>query len=99
MISPDLPAALKATLESRLDGRSRQDGAARAARISTAYRSGGNSGTITSEADAIAYAPVRMPGTYAAVAASLNALMQSSPDFAPGSLLAVGAGPGSTSSA
>ena len=97
MISPDLPAALKATLESRLHGRSRQDAAARAARISTAYRSGGNSGTITSEADAIAYATVRMPATYAAVAASLNALMQASPDFAPRSLLDVGAGPGTAS--
>ncbi|XUM19674.1 small ribosomal subunit Rsm22 family protein [Bradyrhizobium oligotrophicum S58] len=97
MISPDLPAALKASLEAMLHGQSRQDAAARAARISAAYRSGGNSGTITSEADAIAYATVRMPATYAAVAASLNALMQASPDFAPASLLDVGAGPATAS--
>ena len=97
MISPDLPAALKASLEARLHGQSRQDAAVRAARISTAYRSGGNSGTISSEADAIAYATVRMPATYAAVAASLNALMQAYPEFAPVSLLDVGAGPGTAS--
>ncbi|WP_315811832.1 small ribosomal subunit Rsm22 family protein [Bradyrhizobium sp. SZCCHNR2028] len=97
MISPDLPAALKASLEARLHGQSRQEAAARAARISDSYRSGGNSGTITSEADAIAYAVVRMPATYAAVVASLNAVMQASPDFAPASLLDVGAGPGTAS--
>ncbi|NPV23614.1 small ribosomal subunit Rsm22 family protein [Bradyrhizobium aeschynomenes] len=97
MISPDLPAALKASLEARLHGLSRQDAAARATRISDTYRSGGNSGAITTEADAIAYATVRMPATYAAVAASLNALMQASPDFAPSSLLDVGAGPGTAS--
>ncbi|WP_316192294.1 MULTISPECIES: small ribosomal subunit Rsm22 family protein [unclassified Bradyrhizobium] len=97
MISPDLPAALKASLEAMLHGQSRQDAAARAARISAAYRSGGNSGTITSDADAIAYATVRMPATYAAVVASLNAVMQASPDFAPASLLDVGAGPATAS--
>nr|WP_041756287.1 small ribosomal subunit Rsm22 family protein [Bradyrhizobium sp. ORS 278] len=97
MISPDLPPHLKAALEAGLHRQSRQDAAARAARISAAYRSGGNSGTITSEADAIAYAAVRMPATYAAMAASLNAVMQASPEFAPVSLLDVGAGPGTAS--
>ncbi|CCD93782.1 conserved hypothetical protein [Bradyrhizobium sp. ORS 375] len=97
MISPDLPAALKASLEARLHGLSRQDAATRATRISDTYRSGGTSSTITSDADAIAYAAVRMPATYAAVAASLNALVQASPDFAPASLLDVGAGPGTAS--
>ncbi|WP_315718794.1 MULTISPECIES: small ribosomal subunit Rsm22 family protein [unclassified Bradyrhizobium] len=97
MISPDLPAALKAALEAKLHGLSRQDAAARATRISDTYRGGGNSGAITTDADAIAYATVRMPATYAAVAASLNALMQASPDFAPGTVLDVGAGPGTAS--
>ncbi|GLH80463.1 hypothetical protein SSBR45G_53720 [Bradyrhizobium sp. SSBR45G] len=97
MISPDLPAHLRAALEGKLHGQSRQDAAARATRISESYRSGGNSGTITSDADAIAYAIVRMPATYAAVVASLNAVMQASPDFAPTSLLDVGAGPGTAS--
>ena len=35
-----------------------------------------------------------MPATYAAVTASLNALREITPDFAPTSLLDVGAGPG-----
>lgn len=96
MISPDLPAALKATLEARLHGQ-RQDAAQRAARISQGYRSGGNSGAITTEADALAYAVVRMPATYAAVAACLNALTELRPDFAPATLLDVGAGPGTAS--
>jgi ribosomal protein RSM22 (predicted rRNA methylase) len=97
MIPPDLPAALKATLEARLQGQSRQDSAQRAARISQGYRGGGNSGTITTAADALAYAVVRMPATYAAVAASLNALTKLRPDFAPATLLDAGAGPGTAS--
>ena len=62
--------------------------------ISQTYRDGGGSGAIRSEADALAYALARMPATYAAVAASLNALARDRPDFAPKSLLDVGAGPG-----
>jgi ribosomal protein RSM22 (predicted rRNA methylase) len=38
-----------------------------------------------------------MPATYAAVAASLNALVEIRPDFAPTSLLDIGAGPGTAS--
>ena len=92
--SPDLPAELKAALEARLHGLSRNDAAERAARISQTYRGGGNSAAIKSEADALAYALARMPATYAAVTASLNALGETRPDFAPESLLDVGAGPG-----
>ena len=94
MISPSLPPALKAALDAKLEGLSRSGVAARAAVISKTYREGGTSGTISTEADAIAYALVRMPATYAAVAASLNALAEIRPDFSPESLLDVGAGPG-----
>ena len=94
MTSPDLPAELKAALDGKLRGVSRSDAAGRAAVISTTYRTGGNSGAIRSEADALAYALARMPATYAAVTASLNALVEVRPDFAPKSLLDVGAGPG-----
>jgi ribosomal protein RSM22 (predicted rRNA methylase) len=97
MIPPDLPAAFKATLETKLHGLSRQDAAQRAARISQTYRGGGTSRTIASAADAIAYAVVRMPATYAAVAASLNAFTELRPDFSPTSLLDVGAGPATAS--
>jgi ribosomal protein RSM22 (predicted rRNA methylase) len=94
MTSPDLPAELKAALDGKLRGFSRSDAAGRAATISKTYRGGGNSGAIRSEADALAYALARMPATYAAVTASLNALIEIRPDFAPNSLLDIGAGPG-----
>src|SRR5476651_1289489 len=94
MTAPDLPAELKAALDARLQGLSRNDAAGRAALISKTYRDGGGSGAIASEADALAYALARMPATYAAVTASLNALRKIRPDFAPASLLDVGAGPG-----
>ena len=94
MISPSLPATLKAALDAELHGISRSDTAARAAQISKTYRDGGGSGTIRTEADALAYALARMPATYAAVTACLNALIDARPDFAPPSLLDIGAGPG-----
>jgi ribosomal protein RSM22 (predicted rRNA methylase) len=97
VISPALPAELRAALDAKLEGLSRQHAAARAALISKTYREGGTSGAITSETDALAYALARMPATYAAVAASLNALQGICPDFAPQSLLDVGAGPGTAS--
>src|SRR5467141_1186842 len=94
MTSPDLPAELKAALDARLQGLSRNDAAGRAALISQTYRDGGGSGTVRTEIDALAYALVRMPATYAAVTASLNALREIAPHFAPASLLDIGAGPG-----
>jgi len=94
MTSPDLPAELKAALDAKLEGLSRRDTAGRAALISQTYRGGGGSGAIKSETDALAYALARMPATYAAIVASLNALSDIRPEFAPTSLLDVGAGPG-----
>ena len=76
MIAPTLPAELKAALDGKLQGFSRTDAAQRSQKISTSYRAGGGSGTIKTEADALAYALARMPATYAAVAASLNALTE-----------------------
>ena len=94
MTSPSLPFELKAALDARLQGLSRHEAAARAALISKTYRDGGGSGAIKSEPDALAYALARMPATYAAITASLNALSEIRPDFAPQNLLDVGAGPG-----
>lgn len=94
MTSPDLPAELKAALDDKLRGFSRNEAAGRAASISKTYREGGGSGAIRFEADALAYALARMPATYAAVTAALNALVEIRPDFAPKKLLDVGAGPG-----
>jgi ribosomal protein RSM22 (predicted rRNA methylase) len=97
MISSALPADLRAALEAKLEGLSRPDIAARSAQISKVYRDGGSSIAIKSETDALAYALVRMPATFAAVTACLNALVETRPDFAPQNLLDVGAGPGTAS--
>lgn len=94
MTAPDLPAELKSALDARLQGLSRNDAAGRAAVISQTYRGGGGSAAIRTETDALAYALARMPATYAAVTACLNALCEIRPDFAPKNLLDVGAGPG-----
>ena len=88
------PRRTQSRARRKLPGLSRSDAAARSALISKTYRDGGGSGAIRTEADALAYALARMPATYAAVAASLNALSEVRPDFAPETLLDVGAGPG-----
>ena len=97
MIAPSLPPSLKAILDAKLHGLSHSDAAARAAMISKTYRDGGGSAAIKTEADALVYALARMPATYAAVTACLNALLELRPDFAPQSLLDIGAGPGTAS--
>jgi ribosomal protein RSM22 (predicted rRNA methylase) len=97
MTPPDLPAELQAALSAQLEGMSRHDAAARAALISQTYRDGGTSRMIRTAVDALAYASVRMPATYAAVSASLNALCEVRRDFAPTTLLDIGAGPGTAS--
>ena len=61
MITPSLPAELRAALDAKLEGLSRSGVAERAAAISRTYREGGNSVAIASEADALAYALARMP--------------------------------------
>jgi ribosomal protein RSM22 (predicted rRNA methylase) len=94
MTAPDLPAELTAALNAKLHGLSRTEAAGRAASISQTYRDGGNSRAIRTVSGALAYALARMPATYAAVTASLNALREIRPEFAPKSLLDVGAGPG-----
>ncbi|KIZ46878.1 MULTISPECIES: small ribosomal subunit Rsm22 family protein [Rhodopseudomonas] len=97
MIAPALPAELTAALTQQLHGLSRSDATTRAASMSQTYRDGGGSTAIRSATDALAYAASRMPATYAAVTACLNALLELRPDFVPASLLDCGAGPGTAS--
>lgn len=94
---PDLPSELKVALDRKAEGLSRNDAAQRAGAISRNYRDGGDSRTIRTEADALAYALTRMPATYAAVAACLDALLEHRSDFSPRSLMDIGAGPGTAS--
>ncbi len=89
-----LPATLVTALDRLTEGVSRNELARRAAAISEAYRSGGSSAVIGNDTDALAYALVRMPATYAAVTACFDALQIARPDFAPVSMIDLGAGPG-----
>jgi ribosomal protein RSM22 (predicted rRNA methylase) len=90
----DLPSELRAGLDRAMEGVSRNMLYERASAISQAYRAGGNSAqTIRNANDALAYSLTRLPATFAAVAAVLGELRRALPDFAPRSLLDVGAGP------
>src|SRR5580698_5413767 len=94
-MTPDLPSDLQAGLDALTEGVSRNLLAERAAAISRTYRSGRSSaGIIKNRDDALAYAMARLPATFAAVAAVLAAVEEAAPDFAPQTLLDVGAGPG-----
>jgi ribosomal protein RSM22 (predicted rRNA methylase) len=90
-----LPATARAALDAALDSVSRRDLAARSVRISEAYRAARSSATVIRDRlDALAYGVVRMPATYAAVEAALARLAERWPEFAPASVLDLGAGPG-----
>jgi len=93
-MSSDLPLHLKRALERLTEGVARSDMTRRAEAISKTYRDGGGSGTIRDERDALAYALARMPATYAAVSASMEAAAELAGDFVPETLLDIGAGPG-----
>jgi ribosomal protein RSM22 (predicted rRNA methylase) len=91
------PPALTKALDALLEGVPRKDLAAASGKMSAGYRQGATSQTIATPLQAIAYAAARMPATYAACAAVFTRLTEVVPDFAPASLLDVGAGTGATS--
>jgi ribosomal protein RSM22 (predicted rRNA methylase) len=91
------PPALTQALNALLEGVPRKDLAAAAQKMSQAYRQGGTSQAIITPLEATAYAVARMPATYAACAAVFARLSEVMPDFAPASLLDVGAGTGAAS--
>lgn len=91
-----LPVPVRQALDRLLDGRSRRDLASRSHAISAQYRARyGSDGVVLSEDDALAYAAVRMPATFAAMALALEQLALAAPDLKPRTLLDVGCGPGS----
>ncbi len=71
--------------------------AARAAKLSDNYRARGGSETIKSFEDVAAYLATRMPATFAAMIASLDWTKVRLVDFAPLSVLDIGAGAGAAS--
>jgi len=92
-----LPPLLTDALAALLEGVPRKDLAVAAKAISDGYRQGASSHGIATPLQAAAYATARMPATYAACAAVFARLAEVMPDFAPRSLLDVGAGTGAAS--
>jgi ribosomal protein RSM22 (predicted rRNA methylase) len=91
-----LPPTLRAALADRLDAESFDDLRLAGSRLSQRYRAETRDGRqhLDGEAAVLAYLAARMPATFAAIRASLEAVAGRRPDFAPVSLLDVGAGPG-----
>ena len=92
----DLPSPLRQAIDSALSGVPLGELATAAAALSGRYRQEVRDGRlhIADARLALAYIATRMPATYAAIHASLSALADQLKDFAPRSLLDVGAGPG-----
>jgi ribosomal protein RSM22 (predicted rRNA methylase) len=91
----ELPSLLRQAIDRALEGIALADLAAAAAALSRRYREERRNGAfyVASRRDALAYVAVRMPATYAAVRASFDAIAEARPDFAPKTMLDIGAGP------
>jgi ribosomal protein RSM22 (predicted rRNA methylase) len=97
-VSAGLPDALQDAIALFTDGVPPKELAARAASLSERYRGGSGSHTaIADDRDVAAYLTTRLPATYAAMAAVLDAVKERAPTFTPAHLLDAGAGPGTAS--
>ncbi|MCC6775860.1 MAG: methyltransferase [Hyphomicrobiales bacterium] len=92
----ELPRPLRHAVDRALSGVALADLAAAATSLSQRYREERRDGTqhIATRRDALAYLAARLPATYAAVRASLDAIAEARPDFSPRTMLDIGAGPG-----
>ncbi len=92
-MSTEIPAALRDRLASWLAEQSPAGLRQQTEQLRQAYAGGQNSASV----DLAAYISTRMPATYAAIAFVLREVALVQPDFAPASMLDVGAGPGTAS--
>lgn len=92
----ELPAALRQAVERELEGVPLQELKRAGDRLSRRYREEVRDGSLhLSDRIAVAaYLATRLPATYAAIRAAGDAVAEAVPDFAPQSLLDIGAGPG-----
>lgn len=92
----ELPRAIRQAIDAALEGVSLADLQRAAQRLSERYRAETRDGRrhLSDKMAALAYLAARMPATYAAIHASLDAVADLRPDFAPVTILDVGAGPG-----
>src|SRR5688500_15638099 len=93
----ELPLALRQAVDRYLERTPLDQLRAASERLSWRYRSETLDGRLhLDEAAAVkAYLAARLPATYAAIRASMSYLAEAAPDFAPKSLIDIGAGPGS----
>ena len=90
-----LPEQLRARIEGLSATVSGSELAKAATKMSEQYRAADfRSPVLTTDADRIAYAAVRLPATYAACHHAFKEARLSAPNAQPGSLLDLGAGPG-----
>lgn len=92
----ELPSQLRQAVDRFLEGTPLDRLRAASERLSLRYRSETRDGRQhLDDASAVrAYLAARLPATFAAVRASMANVAQAAPDFAPKSLLDIGAGPG-----
>ncbi|MGP2491858.1 small ribosomal subunit Rsm22 family protein [Mesorhizobium sp. PUT5] len=92
----ELPAALRQGVDRMLEGVPLPDLKKAARTLSDRYRAETRDGRLHMGSDmaAKAYLATRLPATYAAVRAALEAVAEARPDFSPKTLLDIGAGPG-----
>ena len=85
----ELPSALRAAVDQALEGISTAEIAKAAEALSQRYRSETRDGQyhLGDDPSARAYLAVRLPATYAAIRASMSALAELRPEFAPRTML------------
>src|SRR6185436_20102332 len=91
-----LPPSLRAAIDRELQGIALSDLARASETLSQRYRAELQDGRLhlADEFAARAYLTTRLPATFAAISAALNAAEEARPDFAPRTMLDAGAGPG-----
>jgi ribosomal protein RSM22 (predicted rRNA methylase) len=92
----ELPPALRQAVDAALEGISGRDLAAASDALSQRYRGEVRDGRfhVSDDLTARAYLAARLPATYAAIRAALDAVAAVRPGFSPRRLLDFGAGPG-----
>ena len=91
-----LPQALQAGIDEIVAGGDRREVERAARALSESYRAGGSAATraARTNGDVAAYLATRAPATYAAAAAVFEQIRLARPEWAPASVLDLGAGPG-----
>lgn len=100
MATLQLPRAVQDAIAARLEGVPMREIARAAEELSAAYRRDGEAPAPRLDAMArLAYLATRLPATFGAVAAALQAAVDTVPDLEPATLLDLGAGPGAATMA